>query len=377
MDYETLKLAWWALIGVLLIGFAITDGFDMGVGILLRVVARTDVERRVLINTVGPHWEGNQVWLITAAGAIFAAWPMVYAAAFSGLYAALVITMLALFCRPAGFDFRSKVEDRRWRNVWDWGLTIGGLVPPLIFGVVFGNLLLGLPFELDDSLRPSYHGSFWGLLKPFALIAGLLSVAMMAMHGGTWLQMKTEGLLLARVRSATQLAAAAVILLFALAGIWLLLGIDGLHIVESRPVGEAMTPLMKVVAEGNSGWQANFHTMPLLWAIPALGLLAAAATLLLTRRESNLAFVASALCITCVILSAAVALFPFVMPSSRNPNVSLTLWDAVSSELTLGLMLVAAAIFVPVILLYTAWCYRRMYGRVSKQYIEDNSHSSY
>ena len=377
MDYETLKLIWWALIGVLLIGFAITDGFDMGVGILLRIVGRTDVERRVLINTVGPHWEGNQVWLITAGGAIFAAWPMVYASAFSGLYAAMIITLLALFCRPVGFDFRSKVNDRRWRGAWDWGLTIGGLVPALIFGVAFGNLLLGLPFELDDLLRPSYHGSFWGLLTPFALICGLLSVAMMAMHGGAWLQMKTEGLLLARARSATQLAACAVLVLFALAGTWLLLGIDGLHIVESRPHGEAQTPLMKVVAAGNAGWQANFQKIPLLWSIPAAGLLTALATLLLSRRESNLTFVASALCITCVILTAAVALFPFIMPSSRNPDISLTLWDAASSHLTLGLMFAAAVIFVPLILLYTVWCYRRMYGRVSKQYIEDHTHSSY
>lgn len=377
MDYETLKLAWWALIGVLIIGFAVTDGFDMGVGILLRVIGRTDIERRVLINTVGPHWEGNQVWLITAAGAIFAAWPMVYAAAFSGLYAALIIALLALFLRPVGFDYRSKIENPRWRDAWDWGLTIGGAVPALIFGVAFGNLFLGLPFELDALLRPSYHGSFWGLLTPFALISGLLSIAMLAMHGGAWLQLKTQGLLLARARTATQISASAVIVLFALAGAWLLLGIDGLHIVQSKPVGEVLTPLMKSVAAGNAGWQTNFHTQPLLWSIPLLAIAFAATTLWLSRRESTLAFIFSALCVASIILTAAVALFPFVLPSSRNPDISLTLWDATSSHLTLGLMLVAAAVFVPVILLYTAWCYRRMHGRISKQYVEDNSHSSY
>ncbi|MFV8782159.1 cytochrome d ubiquinol oxidase subunit II [Microbulbifer sp. SA54] len=377
MDYETLKLIWWALIGVLLIGFAITDGFVMGVGMLLRVIGKTDMDRRVMINTVGPHWEGNQVWLVTAGGAIFAAWPMVYAAAFSGLYAALIIALCALFLRPAGFDYRSKIDDPRWRNLWDWGLTIGSLVPPLIFGVAFGNLMLGLPFELDPLLRPSYHGAFWQLLHPFALICGLLAVAMLAMQGGAWLQLKTRGLLLMRAQSMTQLCAAAVVILFVLAGIWLLLGIDGMQVVDSKPVGDKINPLMKTVAYGNPGWQANYLQHPLLWSIPLLGFVMAAITLLLSRAERPLAFLSSSLCVACVILTAGVALFPFVMPSSRDPNISLTMWDATSSQLTLGLMFAAAVIFVPLILLYTSWCYRKMFGRVTKEYIEENSHSSY
>ena len=377
MDYETLKLIWWALIGVLLIGFAVTDGFDMGVGMLLRVIGKTDMDRRIMINSVGPHWEGNQVWFVTAGGAIFAAWPMVYAAAFSGLYVALIITLCALFFRPVGFDYRSKIDDPRWRNAWDWGLTIGGLVPPLIFGVAFGNLLLGLPFELDPLLRPSYHGSFWALLTPFALLSGLLSVAMIAMHGGAWLQLKTRGLLLLRAQSITQMAAIAVMVLFVLAGIWLLLGIDGMRITDTRPVNDAINPLMKSVEYGNRGWQANYIAHPLLWLIPAAGLLLAAATLLFSRAEKPLVFVTSSLCVTCIILTAGIALFPFVMPSSRNPDISLTMWDATSSKLTLGLMFAAAVIFVPTILLYTLWCYRKMFGRVTKEYIEENSHSSY
>ena len=377
MDYETLKLIWWALIGVLLIGFAITDGFDMGVGMLLRIIGKSDMDRRVMINSVGPHWEGNQVWFITAGGAIFAAWPMVYAAAFSGLYAALIITLCALFFRPVGFDYRSKIDDPRWRDAWDWGLTIGGLVPALIFGVAFGNLFLGLPFELDPLLRPSYHGSFWALLHPFALLCGLLSVSMLAMQGGAWLQMKTQGLVLIRAQAVTQITAAAVIALFVLAGIWLLLGIDGMHIVDIKPVGDKLNPLAKTVAYGNSGWQANFQQLPLLWLIPLLAIVMAGATLLLSRAESLLVFITSSLCVTCVILTAGVALFPFVMPSSRDPNMSLTMWDATSSELTLGLMFAAAVVFVPIILLYTIWCYRKMFGRVTKEYIEENSHSSY
>jgi len=179
LDYEVLKFIWWLLVGVLFIGFAVTDGMDMGVGTLLPFLSKKDEERRVIINTVGPHWDGNQVWLITAGGAIFAAWPAVYGAAFSGFYTAMLLVLFALFFRPVGFDYRSKIGDPSWRNAWDWGLFVGGAVPALIFGVAFGNLLQGVPFHLDDMLRAYYTGSFWGLLNPFALLAGVLSLAML------------------------------------------------------------------------------------------------------------------------------------------------------------------------------------------------------
>ncbi|MGD9298976.1 MAG: cytochrome d ubiquinol oxidase subunit II, partial [Thiohalocapsa sp.] len=172
LDYEILKLVWWLLVGVLFIGFAVTDGMDMGVGTLLPFLGKNDAERRVIINTVGPHWDGNQVWLITAGGAIFAAWPLVYGAAFSGFYFAMLLALFALFFRPVGFDYRSKIENKAWRNAWDWGLFIGGAVPALVFGIAFGNLLQGVPFHLDELLRPYYTGSFFALLNPFALLAG-------------------------------------------------------------------------------------------------------------------------------------------------------------------------------------------------------------
>lgn len=206
-DYETLKLVWWVLIGVLLIGFALTDGFDMGAMALMPFVGKTDNERRVAINTIAPHWDGNQVWFITAGGALFAAWPMVYAVAFSGLYWAMLLVLFALFCRPVGFDYRSKLENTRWRSAWDWALFVGGAVPALVFGVAFGNLFLGLPFQLDDMMRSSYHGSFFALLNPFALLCGVVSLSMLCAHGGAWLMMRTEGDLAARSRTATYLCA--------------------------------------------------------------------------------------------------------------------------------------------------------------------------
>src|SRR5579863_5185627 len=165
-SYEILRLIWWALLGVLLIGFAIMDGFDLGAAILLPFVGRTDAERRVAINTVGPVWEGNQVWLILGGGAIFAAWPPLYAVAFSGFYLAMFLVLCALILRPAGFKYRSKVSNPAWRRVWDWALFVGGLVPALIFGVAFGNVLRGVPFRFDDTLRMTYEGTLFGLLNP-------------------------------------------------------------------------------------------------------------------------------------------------------------------------------------------------------------------
>jgi len=378
MDYELLKVIWWVLIGVLLIGFAVTDGFDMGVTALLKVIGRTDSERRVMLNTVGPHWDGNQVWFITAGGAIFAAWPVVYAVAFSGFYWALLLVLFAMFFRPVGFEYRSKMENDRWRNMWDWGLTIGGAVPALVFGVAFGNLLLGVPFELDAFMRSTYTGSFWALLNPFALVAGLVSLLMLCMHGATYLQMRTAGELHDRTRKVAALLAVVVAALFALAGIWLYAGIDGYVITDSVSVGGVMTPLDKTVAVQEGAWLANYSKYPLMMLAPLVAFAGLALTLLMSlANRGALAFVASSLAVTGIILTAGFSLFPFVMPSSLNPSHSLTAWDVVSSHKTLGIMFWVAMIFVPIVLSYTAWGYYKMRGRLTTDFIENNKYSTY
>lgn len=183
LDYETLRVIWWLLLGILLIGFAVMDGFDLGVAMWLPWLAKTDIERRILINSIGATWEGNQVWFILGGGAIFAAWPALYALSFSGFYFAMLLVLLALILRPVGFKYRSKLADPRWRSFWDYALFVGGFVPALIFGVAIGNVLQGVPFHFDEYLRPFYTGSFLDLLNPFALLCGLLSVLMLAMHG--------------------------------------------------------------------------------------------------------------------------------------------------------------------------------------------------
>lgn len=377
-DYETLRLIWWGLVVVLMIGFAVTDGFDMGVGALLPFLGKTDNERRVMINSIAPHWDGNQVWLLTAGGALFAAWPLVYAASFSGFYVAMVITLVALFFRPIGFDYRSKIEDPRWRNAWDWGLFIGGFVPPIIFGVAFGNLFQGVPFYYDEWMRNYYDGGFFGLLNPYGLLAGLLCFAMLTMHGAVWLQMKTEGALRERARIATTILALVAAALFVIGGIVLVTMIDGYVITSTIDGNAPSNPLLKTVELQSGAWLNNYYNMPVLFIAPLLALAMPLLVVVLTKlNRCGLAFLCSSLAIAGMILSAVISLFPFVMPSSKNPNQSLTMWDATSSELTLNVMLVAAAIFVPLILGYTSWCYYKMFGRLNDQDIEKNSVSMY
>ncbi|MEQ9917799.1 cytochrome d ubiquinol oxidase subunit II [Pectobacterium aroidearum] len=378
LDYETLRLIWWGLIGLLFIGFAITDGFDMGVGILLRLLGKNDTERRVMINVIAPHWDGNQVWLITGAGALFAAWPMVYAAAFSGFYFAMILVLAALFFRPVGFDYRSKLENRRWRNMWDWGIFIGSFVPTLVFGIAFGNLLQGVPLSVDMYLRLTYHGGFFDLLNPFGLLAGIVSVAMIVAHGAIYLQMRTTDALQHRAQKTVLIASALMSLTFLLAGFWVQTGIDGYMITSVMDKAAPSNPLHKEVAQQAGAWLANFTAHPALWAIPALGVILPWLTVLFSRlNRCGWGFLTSSLTIVCVILTAGITLFPFIMPSSFDPNVSLTIWDATSSQLTLQVMTILACIFVPTILLYTSWCYYKMFGRIDARYIEANKHSVY
>lgn len=378
IDYEILKLIWWLLVGILLIGFAITDGFDMGAGALLPFLGKNDEERRVIINTVGPHWDGNQVWFITAGGAIFAAWPAVYAAAFSGFYVAMLLVLFALFFRPVGFDYRSKIQDPRWRNTWDWGLFVGGAVPALIFGVAFGNLLLGVPFELNEYLRPTYTGTFWGLLNPFALLCGVVSLSMLVMHGAVWLQLRAEQVIADRARTAVQWAALVVIVSFALGGLVIANWVDGYVIVSMPDGGAPSNPLAKEVLHGQGSWLGNYAAYPWMVFAPAAGFAGALATLALARwNRPGWAFLSSSLTMTGIILTAGFAMFPFIMPSITEPGSSLTLYDAASSHLTLTVMFWAVVIFLPLILLYTAWTYRAMWGRVTVQQIRENTHSAY
>ncbi len=376
-DYTTLRLIWWVLLGVLLIGFAVTDGFDMGVGTLLPFVAKTDIERRVAINTVGPVWEGNQVWFILGGGAIFAAWPALYAVSFSGFYLAMFLVLFALILRPVGFKYRSKRDSQRWRNNWDWALFIGGAVPALIFGVAIGNVLQGVPFHFTDDLRPIYEGNLFGLLNPLAIFCGLVSLAMLVMHGAAWLAFKADGVVGERAAAIGPKAALLAAILFALGGVFISLGWFGGYEVTSPIVWDGPSnPLRKTVAENAGAWLHNFQTMPLLWLAPLLGVLLPLAVAAGFRaRKAGLTFFASQLSIVCIIATVGLAMFPIILPSSTNPGHSLAVFDASSSRATLRNMLFATLIFLPIILLYTAWVYRVLWGKVSEKDIHDADHA--
>jgi cytochrome bd ubiquinol oxidase subunit II len=370
-DYGSLRVVWWLLLGVLLIGFAVMDGFDLGVGILLPAVARDDRERRIVINSVGPVWEGNQVWLILGGGAIFAAWPLIYAVAFSGFYLAMFAVLCALILRPVAFKFRSKLAAPHWREVWDWLLFVGGLVPALIFGVAVGNALQGVPFRFDDTLRMTYTGSFFGLLNPFALVCGLVSVAMLAMHGGTWLAVKTEGDVAYRARRIAAAAALLAALSFVLAGLWAGFGIDGYRIVGAVNHDAASNPLAKTVATEPGAWLRNYAIYPWMTTAPVLGVAGTLLAAFLSRLGMALAaFLASAVAVAGIVATAGVSMFPFILPSSLDPASSLTVWDASSSRATLLIMLVATVLLLPVVLGYTAFVYRVLRGKVTAAEID-------
>ncbi|MEJ2623717.1 MAG: cytochrome d ubiquinol oxidase subunit II [Pseudolabrys sp.] len=382
LDYMTLKFIWWILVGALLIGFAITDGMDMGVGILLPFLGKSDDERRMIINTVGPHWDGNQVWLVTAGGAIFAAWPAVYAAAFSGFYMAMLLVLFALFFRPVGFDYRSKIESNRWRRAWDWGLFAGGAIPSLIFGVAFGNLLRGVPFYLDDMLRAHYQGALLTallpLLNPFALLAGIISFAMLTMHGAVWLQLRTEAPVADRAKKAVTIMGLIAAACFAICGLWVAFGMDGYRIVTEPALGAMPNPLAKTVAVAPGAWLAIYSKVPVAILAPVAGFAGILLTILLSRAgRPGFAFVTSALGMTGIIGTAGLSMFPFIMPSSIRPNSSLTVWDATSSHLTLSVMFWAVVVLLPIVLAYTVWCYAHMWGKVTVAEIQARSHSAY
>ena len=378
LDYDTLRIIWWLLMGILLIGFACTDGFDLGVGMLLPFAGRNDVERRVVINSVGPVWEGNQVWLLLGGGAIFAAWPHIYAVSFSGFYLAMFAILSALILRPVAFKFRSKREDPAWRARWDWVLFFSGFVPALICGVALGNVLQGVPFRLTPDMQIFYEGTFFQLLNPFAVLCGLVSVAMLVMHGSTWLQLKADGPVAERARNYGRWAALATIVLYALAGVALWLWVKGYAVTSVvDPVGPS-NPLRKTVELQTGVWFNNYQQHAWTIAAPVLGFVGAlGAWLGMQTRREVFALLSSGLGLAGIILSVGASMFPIILPSSLMPGASLMVWDSSSSHMTLFIMLVATLIFLPIILAYTSWVYHVMWGKVDEKAIRDESTHAY
>ena len=376
-DYETLRIIWWVFLGFLLIGFAVMGGFDLGVAILLPFLGKGDEQRRVIINSIGATWEGNQVWFVMAGGAMFAAWPMAYAVSFSSFYFALLLTLFALFLRPLGFDYRSKLSSQKWRRSWDKALFIGGFVPALVFGIAFGNLLKGIPFHLENDMRIVYFGDFWGLLNGFSLLVGLVSLSMFIMHGAVYLQMKTVDEINIKAKRMVLIFSCSTLVLFAIAGYWITF-IDGYHIVSEIDPNGASNPLAKFVKKEPGLWLDNYGHLPGLVGVPAMAFISGLIMLVLSWfNRPGSAFVFSSFVVISIILTAGVSMFPFLIPSSISANSSLTVWDASSSQATLNLMFWVTIIFLPLIVIYTSWVFRVLRGKMTVEHIRKNNHTAY
>lgn len=376
-DYETLRCLWWGLLQLFLIGFAVTGGYDVGAAILLPYLGKTDDQRRVIINAMGAMWEANQVWFITAGVVLFAAWPIAYSVLFSSFYAGLLLVLFALMFRPLSFDYRSKLPNHRWRDWWDKSLFISGLIPAVMFGLVFGNLLKGIPFHLDSDMRIFYLGDFMGLLNPFALLVSVVSAAMLIMHGAVFLQVKTEGDIQVAAKVMVTRFAMIALVAFAIAGFWVM-RLEGYHIKSEVVMNAVSNPLAKFVRRSDGLWLDNYEHYFALWLIPLLAFIAGGLTIWLSKKDkADLAFISSAVMLGSIILTASVSMFPFLIPSNISLNTSLTIWDASASQKTLQFLLWGTLIFLPIVLIYTQWVFKILRGKVTTEQIQQNTHSLY
>jgi cytochrome d ubiquinol oxidase subunit II len=332
MDLNTL---WFILIAVLYIGFFLLEGFDFGVGILLPILGKDDKTRRMMINTIGPHWDGNEVWLLTAGGATFAAFPNWYATMFSAFYMALFLLLLALIVRGVAFEFRSKDLHPKWRTLWDWCIFVGSLVPPLLLGVAFGNLLHGM--AIDETM--TYVGTFWQLLNPYALVIGLMAVALCVVHGAIFLSMKTDGALLAASEKAAWLS-------WPIAVVMVVMGTVGTYLATN------------IVA--NLG--VNPGSVPIAGAAAVL-----VAGYFIRKKLMSWAFLMTGISIAFAVVTAFMILYPNVMISTIDPAYNLTVYNASSSAYTLKVMTVVALTLVPVVLVYQGWTFWVFRGRITEQ----------
>ncbi len=377
LDYASLRVIWWFLLGLLIISFAIMDGFDLGIAVLLPFLTQKDNERRIMINVIGPFWEGNQVWLITAAGAVFAAWPFLYATLFSAFYSEIIILLLALIIRPVGIKYRSKIESIVWRSAWDGAIFFSGVSASFIFGLIFGNIITGIPFNFDkETLYPICEGYFVSSLQPFPLFTGLISLFVFTLHGAALLAWRTEDSIAEKCFGYGKKLSIITLCLFLIFGFWIS-KIDGYTIVSTIGFNNPSNPCMKTVEIQAGAWLNNYKNHAEFWIVPISCIIATLSVFFsFLKRLYGLAFLSSSLSIVSAISAIGIAIFPFLLPSSLNGGEhSLILWDSSSSHLTLWIMLLATILFLPIVIIYTSWVYRVMRGNVSIDSLRENPNS--
>lgn len=361
-DYETLRIIWWLILGLTAVGFAILHGFGLGVAMLLPVVARTESERASALGTMNVAWDGNQAWFLLAGVALFATWPPLHAIAFSGFFFAMFAVLLGLIARPVVSRLRLRASGAAESAVWDGVLFLCGFVPAVVLGIAVGNVLQGVPFHFDGLRRPIYDGDFLDLFNMFALLNGAVAVAMLSMHGATYLALRTDGILAERARVVAACAAMALILLFAASGLWAGLGIGGYAVIDGASFNAPSDPLAKTVAVVPDGWFQNYVSRLGAVFASGCGLIAPLGVVLLLDIRLKLpAFIASCVGVFGVVAACGLTMFPFLLPSSIDPNSSLTVWDASASRSTLANLLIASAVLMPLVIGYTIWAFRQLW----------------
>lgn len=376
-EFTTYQVIWWALVGAVLILYGWTSGFDLGIGSLLPFIAKNNEQRRVLINVIGPTWDGNQVWLIFGGGAIFAVWPAVYSTVFSGFYVALLLVLWTLFLRPVGFEYRAKINNAKWQSTWDWALFIGSAVPAIVIGVAFGNLMRGIPIHFDADYRSFYDGTFWQLLNPFSLLCGFVSFSMLVTHGANLLTLRTDDVIKQRCATASRYFSVIFIICFAAAGIWIASGYMGysLDFLPKHPQADLFKTIVHKVP---AGLLANYGKHHWMLIAPVLGFIGALLSFFASfAKKAVTSFIGSMIMITGTILTFGFSMFPFVAPSITHPNQSLTLWNASTGYYSLAALLWVAIIMLPTIGFYTLWVYAKMWGIISTKTIQQHNHELY
>lgn len=379
-EYEFLKIAWWLIIGGVLMVYASTAGFDAGVTMYMPFL-RDEMDRRVVLNTSAPTWDGNLTWIVFAGGGLFTVWPAVYGTAFSGMYAALLVILYSLFLRPPGYEYRNKIDNATWRKMWDWGLFLSGVIPVFVFGVALGNCFLGFPYYFDPhTYREFYTGDFWGLLSPYALLSGVISVLMVLMHGSVYLQRRTIGHLRKLAFKVHVISACLLLIGFTVSGLLLMKTMIGYKLISSA-ANPTLEPLKNVVQSGVGYWIQTYDQYPWKYLAPVVAYAGIFESLWAAYYGwVTTAFWASCFAVGGIVGTAGATLFPFLMPSSTHPNQSLTIWNASSSQYALNMMLYVGVVLLIIILGYKIFAFNTIWGKKSvltADDIKNDDHSFY
>ncbi len=380
LDYNFLQIIWWVLIGIVLIIYATTAGYDAGVTMIMPFL-RHETDRRVVLNTSAPVWDGNMTWIVFAGGGLFVVWPVVYSTAFSGCYAAMLCILWAFFFRATGFDYRGKINKHLWRRFWDIGLFVSGALPVFIFGLLLGNCLLGMPFHFDaKTFRSFYSGNFGQLFSFFSVLTAIISVVMTLMHGAAYIQRRTESHLREMAHKLFYVFSVLILISFTIAGFWVAYQIKG-YVLVSSAANPTLYPLDNVVTQNTGAWIKSYLTYPWKFYPPVIAYLSLFLALWANyRRRIVLCFWASAIAIGGIIATAGATLFPFIMPSSTHINESLTVWNATSSQYALNVMLYVGVVLLAIILCYKIFAFHTLWSRkktITRADIEGNDPSYY